>query len=187
MLGVRLPQRRLCIERRLIVNVTEDILFRNLSEQDITFDMVAEKIIDWINQQPNKDYVLAIGTDSQTYSDTKIVLSITLHRLYNGGIFFLHTIRQKAFKSNQLQQKLYTETQASLDAANILIEKLKNHGLNIQNKSNIHLQIHMDIGKNGPTSKYIQELEGWVRAVGYDCEIKPNSYAASTIADKYSK
>lgn len=70
------------------MDVTEDILFRNLSEQDITFDMVAEKIIDWINQQPNKDYVLAIGTDSQTYSDTKIVLSITLHRLYNGGIFF---------------------------------------------------------------------------------------------------
>ena len=60
--------------------------------------------------------------------------------------------------------------------------------MDIQNKSsNIHLQIHMDIGENGPTKKYIQELEGWVRAVGYDYEIKPNSYAASTIADKYSK
>lgn len=169
------------------MDITEDILFRNLSEQDITFDMVAEKIIDWINQQPNKEYVLAIGTDSQTYSDTKIVLSITLHRLYNGGIFFLHTIRQKAFKNNQLQQKLYAETQASLDAADILIQKLKDHGLDIQNESNIHLQIHMDIGKNGPTSKYIQELEGWVHAVGYECEIKPNSYAASSIADRYSK
>jgi predicted RNase H-related nuclease YkuK (DUF458 family) len=45
----------------------------------------------------------------------------------------------------------------------------------------------MDIGEHGPTSKYIQELEGWVRATGYDYEIKPNSYAASTIADKYSK
>ena len=75
-----------------------------------------------------------------------------------------------------------------LDTAEILIEKLKNHGLDIQDKnSNVHLSIHMDIGKNGPTSKYIQELEGWVKATGYDCEIKPNSYAASTIADKYSK
>lgn len=170
------------------MDITEDILFRNLSEQDITFDMVAEKIIDWINQQPNKEYVLAIGTDSQTYSDTKIVLSITLHRLYNGGIFFLHTAHRKAYKHNQLHQKLYDETQTSLDAAEILIEKLKNKGLDIQNKnSNIHLSIHMDIGKYGPTSKYIQELEGWVKAVGYEYEIKPNSYAASTIADKYSK
>ena len=170
------------------MEITEDILFRNMSQQNITFDMVADKIVNWINEQPHKDYVLAIGTDSQTCSETKVVLSITLHRLYNGGIFFLHTSYHKPYKHNQLQQKLYEETQASLDTANILIEKLKDRGLDIQNKdSNIHLSIHMDIGKNGPTKKYIQELEGWVRAVGYDYEIKPKSYAASTIADKYSK
>ena len=170
------------------MNITEDILFRNMSQQDITFDMVVDRIIDFINQQPERDYVLAVGTDSQTASETKVVLSITLHRLHNGGIFFLHTTHHRAFKNNQLHQKLYEETQASLDAAELLIEKLKNNGFDIQNKeSNIHLSIHMDIGKNGPTSKYIQELEGWVRAVGYEYEIKPNSYAASTIADKYSK
>ena len=170
------------------MQIDEDILFRNMSQQNITFDMVADKIVNWINQEPYREYVLAIGTDSQTSVDTKVVLSITLHRLYNGGIFFLHTIHHKAYRHNQLHQKLYEETQASLDTAEILIEKLKNRGLDIQNKSsNIHLQIHMDIGENGPTKKYIQELEGWVRAVGYDYEIKPNSYAASTIADKYSK
>lgn len=170
------------------MEITEDILFRNLSQQNITFDMVADKIIDYIDKEPDKDYVLAIGTDSQTCAETKVVLSITLHRLYNGGIFFLHSVYHKPYQHNQLHQKLYEETQASLDAAEILIKKLKDKGLDIQNKeSNIHLSIHMDIGKNGPTSKYIQELEGWVRAVGYEYEIKPNSYAASTIADKYSK
>jgi predicted RNase H-related nuclease YkuK (DUF458 family) len=170
------------------MEITEDTLFRNLSQQNITFDMVADKIIDYIDKEPDKDYVLAIGTDSQTASETKVVLSITLHRLYNGGIFFLHTKYHQAYKRNQLHQKLYEETQASLDAAEILIEKLKDRGLDIQEEtSHIHLSIHMDIGEHGPTSKYIQELEGWVRAVGYDYEIKPNSYAASTIADKYSK
>ncbi len=169
------------------MDITEDILFRNLSESKITFDEVANRIINWINQSPEKEYVLAIGTDSQTYSDTKIVLSITLHRLSSGGIFFLHTMYEKAFKNNQLQQKLYTETQSSLDAAAILIRKLNERGLDIQTQPNVHLQIHVDVGKNGPTSKYIQELEGWVHAVGYDCEIKPNSYAASSIADKFSK
>jgi len=170
------------------MKITEDTLFRNMSQQDITFDIMADKILNYISQQPQKDYILAIGTDSQTTSDTKMVLSITLHRLFNGGIFFLHTAHRKAYQHNQLHQKLYDETQTSLDAAEILIEKLKNKGLDIQDKkSNIHLSIHMDIGKNGPTSKYIQELEGWVKAVGYEYEIKPNSYAASTIADKYSK
>ena len=170
------------------MDVTEDILFRNITQQDITFDMVADRIINYINQEPNKDYVLAIGTDSQTCSETKIVLSITVHRLNNGGIFFLHSTYHKAFKYNQLQQKLYEETQASLDAADILNQKLLERGLDIQSEdSNIHLSIHMDIGKHGPTSKYIKELEGWVQAIGYDYEIKPNSYAASSIADKYSK
>lgn len=169
------------------MEVTENTLFRNMSEQHITFDAMAKKIVDWMNQDMNKDYVLAIGTDSQTCADTKVVLSVTVHRLNSGGIFFLHTDHHKAFKHNQLQQKLYEETQASLDAAEILIKKLNECGLDIQNTSNVHLQIHIDIGEHGPTKKYIQELEGWVHAVGYDCEIKPRSYAASTIADKYSK
>ena len=170
------------------MQITEDTLFRNMSQQNITFDMIADKIVEWINQQPDRDYVLAIGTDSQTCAETKVVLSITLHRLHNGGIFFLHSTYHKAYKHNQLHQKLYEETQASLDAAEILLEKLKSRGLDIQDKSsNVYLSIHMDIGEHGPTSKYIQELEGWVRATGYDYEIKPNSYAASTIADKYSK
>jgi len=170
------------------MQITEDILFYNISQQNITFDMIADKIINWVAEQPEKEYVLAIGTDSQTCSATKVVLSITLHRLYNGGIFFLHSVYHKPYQHNQLHQKLYEETQASLDAAEILIKKLKDRGFDIQEEtSHIHLSIHMDIGEHGPTSKYIQELEGWVRAVGYDYEIKPNSYAASTIADKYSK
>ena len=39
--------------------ITENILFRNKTQQDITFDMVVDKIIDWIDQQPDKEYVLA--------------------------------------------------------------------------------------------------------------------------------
>lgn len=170
------------------MKVDKNILFHNTHKSGITFNEVADKIVNWINQEPNKEYVLAIGTDSQTYNETKFVLSITVHRLYNGGIFFLHSMWHTAFKKNQLQQKLYEETQASLDAADILIELLLDRGIDIQNEnSKITLSIHMDIGENGPTSKYIQELEGWVRAVGYDCEIKPDSYAASSIADRYSK
>ena len=170
------------------MNINKNILFYNTSKKGISFDEVADKIADWINQQPDKDYVLAIGTDSQTYNETKFVLSITLHRLYSGGIFFLHSMWHAPFKKNQLQQKLYEETQVSLDAADILIGLLLDRGLDIQSKnSKVNLSIHMDIGENGPTSKYIQELEGWVKAVGYDCEIKPDSYAASSIADRYSK
>ncbi|NLV77640.1 MAG: hypothetical protein GX023_11860, partial [Tissierellia bacterium] len=49
------------------------------------------------------------------------------------------------------------------------------------------ISIHVDAGKNGQSSKLIPEIVGWIKACGFGCETKPNSYAASSIADKYTK
>ena len=63
---------------------------------------------------------------------------------------------------------------------------LEDDGINID-ELNIKFQIHCDIGKNGKTSELIKEIVGWVTASGYECLIKPESYTANSIADKYSK
>ena len=47
--------------------------------------------------------------------------------------------------------------------------------------------IHVDAGKNGPSCKVIPEIVGWIHACGYKAVIKPESVAACSIADKYSK
>lgn len=52
---------------------------------------------------------------------------------------------------------------------------------------NVSFQIHCDIGRSGKTSVLIKEVVSWVTSQGYVCLIKPDSYAASGIADKYSK
>lgn len=49
------------------------------------------------------------------------------------------------------------------------------------------ITIHSDIGVNGPTNKLINEIVGWITASGFDCEIKPQSFAASSVANKLSK
>lgn len=168
--------------------ISKHTRFRDGSGNLVDFDGIADKIVNWIAKDPEKEYVIAVGTDSQTCSDAKIVLAITVHKLNNGGIFFIHTIRHEPFLKNQLQQKLYTETQISLDATELLVEKMLDRDVDIMDDSgNIHLTIHIDVGQNGPTRNYIQELEGWVHAMGYDCRIKPDSYAASSVADRYSK
>ncbi|KFZ25979.1 MAG: hypothetical protein KQ78_01935 [Candidatus Izimaplasma bacterium HR2] len=46
---------------------------------------------------------------------------------------------------------------------------------------------HVDIGRNGETKKFIKEVYNMFRAMGVDVKIKPDSYAASGYADKYSK
>ena len=51
------------------------------------------------------------------------------------------------------------------------------------------IAIHVDAGNSdiGKTKELIPELVGWIRACGYDCEVKPDSFVASTIADRLSK
>lgn len=157
--------------------------FQNAKHERMSLDNVINKIIDFVDEMPDKEYRLSIGTDSMTYKDTHFVLAIVLHRVGNGGIYFYKKIDHPGIRD--LRTKLYTETQLSLETADLLVSSLLDKDENILDKLN--LSIHLDIGTTGPTKDLIKELEGWVTAVGYDYEIKPNSYAASFVADRYSK
>jgi hypothetical protein len=46
--------------------------------------------------------------------------------------------------------------------------------------------IHADIGENGQTRDMIKELTGMIIGNGFEPKIKPESYVASSLADKYS-
>ena len=47
--------------------------------------------------------------------------------------------------------------------------------------------IHVDAGYNGPSGLVIPEITGWIKSMGYDVTVKPDSFVASTIADRISK
>lgn len=149
----------------------------------MNLDEVLHKIIAFIDEMPEFEYKLSIGTDSMTYKASHFVLAIVLHRVGNGGIYFYKRFDHPGIQD--LRTKLYKETQISIETADLLLSSLLDIDENILNKLNF--SIHLDIGTNGPTKDLIKELEGWVMAVGYDYEIKPNSYAASFVADRYSK
>lgn len=165
------------------MDITKETLFQNARHDQIKFEEVIERIIKFVNDDPNYIYRLSIGTDSMTYDESNFVLAIVLHRVGNGGIYFYKKFIQPAVRD--LRTKLYTETQLSIDTTDLIVTELLERDENILDKLN--LSIHLDIGQNGPTKDLIKELEGWIKAVGYDYEIKPDSYAASFVADKYSK
>ena len=54
---------------------------------------------------------------------------------------------------------------------------------------NCPISIHVDAGNSpkGKTRELIPEIVGWVKACGYDVKVKPESFCASTIADRISK
>ena len=107
---------------------------------------------------------------------------IAVHRKGNGGIYFYNI--EYVRKIDNLKQKISTETLRSLYIANGLLDKLE---LSLYDDLDISFQIHCDIGNDGKTSMLINEITKWVTSCGYICLIKPYSYAASGIADRYSK
>ena len=165
------------------LEINKETEFSTASHSSVSLKEVIKKIMTFYYADPNYQYRLSIGTDSMTHDETHFVLAIVLHRVGNGGIYFYKRMTHPRIEN--LRDKLYKETQLSLDATEILMEEIMEEDEDLFNKLN--LSIHLDIGENGPTKALIRELEGWVRALGYDYEIKPDSYAASTIADLYSK
>lgn len=145
--------------------------------KDEAFNKIAEEI------QLNKDdeYVISVGTDSQTYAQMKIVTVIAIHRVGKGGKFFYYT--EYLDRPNSVRDKLYIETQKSLDISKELTEFLYNRGLDF------NIIIHVDMGdsKKGKTYELINEIMGWITAEGFVGKYKPDSNTASEIADRLSK
>lgn len=138
------------------------------------------------NCKTSEGFNLVVGTDSQNYSDTKMVVVIAVQNVGHGGIFFYDILRIK--RMSNIRQKLFYETNLSLKYADKLIPEIEKYCEQINfDFSSINFCIHVDVGKKGKTSRLIPELVAWVKACGYDCKIKPDSFAASSIADKISK
>lgn len=150
---------------------------------------ISEKLLEFYERNlPSGDPMeITIGTDSQNRTGyTKIVSVISIICKGNGGIFFHQTEYVDIIFS--VREKLERETNRSLEIAQELIGFLENKKFQ-ELYNNCPISIHIDAGNapQGKTKDLIQGLVGWVHGMGYDCEIKPNSYAASSIADRISK
>lgn len=148
---------------------------------EVSMNEMIEIINNYIKDDENSDYTVSVGTDSQNHELTKMVVVIAIHRHGKGGIFF-YDIKYEP-KITNIKQKIYYETSLSLDIASKIAECFADN--NIQE----NIEVHVDIGnsKFGKTKDLITEIVGWVEGAGYNCKIKPESYAASWIANKISK
>lgn len=130
---------------------------------------------------------IIIGTDSQNFSNTKLVSVIAVICEGHGGIFFYEISRQPLIRD--VRKKLHIETNESLQLALELVDLLSFDSKYEDVYLNCPISIHIDAGNsdNGKTKDLIPELVGWITSLGYDCTVKPDSFVASSIADKISK
>ena len=126
-------------------------------------------------------YEIIVGTDSQKVKNNKydFVSALIIHRVGMGGIYFWKRIVQD--KKISLKERIYQEATMSLVTSENFVEFFKTNGI-----SKYNIQIHVDIGHNGETRELITEVVGMIRGSGYEVKIKPDSYGASKVADKYT-
>lgn len=172
-------------------NTNQHIFMKSPTYGRVNLPRIVEIIKDFIMRSPDSEYEITIGTDSQNFTKTKIVTVIAVHKIGGGGIFFYDIIYLPLIR--ELRRKLNTETQMSIDLANAFIQELEEEFDRsgwFYDDYHLSFQLHCDIGYNGKTSALIPEITGWVKAAvpeEFEPIIKPESFAASSIANKYSK
>lgn len=139
------------------------------------------RIRDFVVANQDSNYRLIIGTDSLPNAQGRVYLvtAIVLHRIGKGAIYFWQ--RQLTKKLVTLRDRMYAEALTSIATAQTL-ESLPDLKPWLQQS----IEIHVDVGEYGPTREMIQELVGMIVAHGYAAKTKPESFAASKVADRHT-
>lgn len=165
-------------------------MFQSMTYGKMNIEQIPKKIHCFYEDHKKYDTqtYIVVGTDSQGFaSETKIVTVIAVVNEGHGGIYFYEITHHN--KISDIRKKLYTETQASLEVAENLVELIEDDKTYEEMYLECPISIHIDAGNSpkGKTKDLIAGLTGWVSAMGYDCEVKPESVIASTVADRISK
>lgn len=154
--------------------------FISPSRGRLSFDEVFEDMVAYIGAVPDARHRVIIGTDSQLGEETCFVTAVVVHREGKGARYYYTRERERTQRS--LRQRIFYETARSLEIAGRIADKLAENGY-----ADLNVEIHLDVGENGRTRDLIREVVGMVSGSGFDARIKPDSYGASTVADKYTK
>ncbi|HEX6988395.1 MAG TPA: ribonuclease H-like YkuK family protein [Bacillota bacterium] len=156
------------------------MMFTSPTRGEVDFDEMFAEIIRFMERSPDGRYRLIIGTDSQLRHDTTFVTAVIVHHEGKGARYFY--ARERRRRMDSLRQRILYEASLSLQLAGQLAERLSRNG-----HADLNVEIHLDIGRSGQTRELIREVVGMVTGSGFDAKIKPESYGASSVADKHTK
>ncbi|MEK7555594.1 MAG: ribonuclease H-like YkuK family protein [Patescibacteria group bacterium] len=165
-----------------------DNLFNSSFGLKIDSKQVVGEIIRFMEADKEKRYKITIGTDSERYNGAlaDFVIAVVVHRVGNGGRYFWRRVELTGVHT--LRDRIIKEVLFSIEIAKEILTILKEAPqFSVENGSAINwdFEIHADIGENGETKSMIQEVVGMIRANNFEARTKPDSYAASNVADRH--
>lgn len=170
------------MKKSVLDNNKKDVFF-SPTRGFLSFDGVIYDLVDYMESDREAKYRLVVGTDSKTTENRSSFVSvIVIHRIGHGARYFW----QRAYERRKfgLRERIYHEASLSLALAENLIERLNNALRN--ERANYDFEIHVDIGKGGPTREMIREIVGMIAGNGFRVKTKPEAYGASVVADKHT-
>lgn len=158
-----------------------NLLFKSSTGDQLPPEEVIREIIRFMRADEKRSYKIVIGTDSEVMAGGRadFVTAIVVHRVGNGGRYFWRRVVLDKFHT--LRGRIWQEVLVSLDIAKHFISLTKNFDI-----PKFDFEIHIDVGENGKTRDMIQELTGVIRANNFEARTKPDSYAASSVADRHN-
>lgn len=155
------------------------VTFNSPTYGRLTWQEALSKMVAFMGSDTGASYEIIIGTDSEaTNGKTDFVCAVVVHKKGRGGVYFWG--RQKVENLHTIRQRIWQEAIISLALAEKLVSDFAPMGL-----FDLNLEIHVDIGPNGPTRQMIAEIVGMIRANGFKVATKPAAWGASHVADRH--
>ncbi len=155
-----------------------DYFFTSDGER-VELQSMLEKIRQFAAEKKEATYKIIIGTDSlgSNIGSTDFVTALVVQRVGNGGKYFWRSLKQEPIFN--FRDRIIKEVMLSLSTATQILEMLR------QLEFEFEFEVHVDVGSNGRTSTLISEVTGMIRGYNFPFKTKPESYAASNVADKH--
>lgn len=156
------------------------MLFNSPSQGQLIFDQVVDEVCAYLAADARARYRIMIGSDSEARATgVDCISAIVIHRVGRGARYFWMRTTKEPFAT--LRDRIWHEAICSTTLARSVFDALTERGA-----WGSDIEVHVDVGQNGPTKVLIQEISGYVRAYGFPVYIKPESCAASAVADKHT-
>ncbi|MBP1991243.1 ribonuclease H-like YkuK family protein [Paenibacillus eucommiae] len=177
------------------LTMIHDLEFRNTSEKGLSLEKVHERILHFMRLEPKAAYKFIIGTDCQVHvGHTKFITGVVIQRMGRGAwACYRQVIVPRALDS--VKEKLSTETMYSEEIAMFFNEQRRSEMEDIvlpflYQGASFEMFIHIDAGADklrNKTAMFVEEMVSRVESMGMVPIIKPDSYVASSYANKFSK
>lgn len=168
--------------------------FFSPTKGNMEFSQVIREIFDYISAEPGFFYDIVVGCDSPSSDKPFFPIAIVVLRTGAGGRFFLKKMHYpdahlKRFMSvpTNWKMRILQEVYLSCELALTLRETLeKEFGQATPTFNYQFAYIHADVGEQGKTKEMVKEVTGLIKANGFEPKIKPFSFAASVVADRFT-